>query len=377
MNKKQIEARIKAEASRVDIPNLKQQILAQVPNRKVVEKKEKKAFGSFGVRFSYIMSVFVIVLLAVVMFTNSNNKPFDESQTEVTPPITISKNITNTEKAYAKGAATLAGFVEGMDSGVQGLVSTASFIATDNTDYGAMAEEINKYFTAVSRLLDEDGAVYEIETLSDSEYMYKLTITTKMLNDTFETIIYYNELASDENNKNKDLDEISTSLFGLIIQNDVEYQFTGFKELEKDECNIELTLKISNDNYLTVSQEIETNEKEFEYNFHHGDKKHPYKTIEIEIEADEKDEDGNKDVSIEIEENGREIEIEFKYSKDSDCVDVKYHHEYDDDYKGFQIRENEEDRNKYSYNYKDKSGNDRSESVNKHHSHRDKDRDDD
>ena len=40
MNKKQIEERIKLEASKIKVPDLKQQILAQVPNRKVIEKKE-------------------------------------------------------------------------------------------------------------------------------------------------------------------------------------------------------------------------------------------------------------------------------------------------------------------------------------------------
>lgn len=370
MNKKQIEARIKMEANQVDIPDLKQQILAQVPNREVVVKKEKKVFGSFGIRFSYIMSIFIIILLAIVMVNNVNNQPQDEVKTDnpsLNLPTELSKDITNTEKAYAKGAATMAGFVEGMDSGIEGLATTINLLSQNMTDYKAMTEEINRYFSAVSRLLDEDGAVYKLETLENGQYMYKLTITNKVLNDTFETVIYYNEEALDKKNKSNKTDEISTGLSGMIVQSGEEYYFEGFKELEKDECNIELTLKIDEYNYLTVCQEIETNEKEYEYIFHNGDKKRPYKTIEIEIEAEENDKDGKKDVSIEIEENGREIEIEFKYGKDKDYVDVKYHHEYDDDYDDFKIRENENDNNQYRFDFKDKSGNDRSENVDKKH----------
>ena len=42
---------------------------------------------------------------------------------------------------------------------------------------------------------------------------------------------------------------------------------------------------------------MEKHEKEFEYKFHKGDKKHPYKVIEIEIEADKDNLDGKKDIS--------------------------------------------------------------------------------
>ena len=60
MNKKQIESRIKIEASKIEVPDLKQQILAQVPNRKVVEKEEKKGFN-FGIRFSYVLTLCLVV----------------------------------------------------------------------------------------------------------------------------------------------------------------------------------------------------------------------------------------------------------------------------------------------------------------------------
>ena len=387
MNKKQIEARIKMEANQIEIPDLKQQILAQVPNRKVIVKKEKRTFGSFAIRFSYIMSVFIIVLLGIVMINNVNNQSQD-NPTEVLPtdtPTTVKKDVSQVQQAYAKGAATLVGLVGSVDSVTQPLASSINLLttSTDSTDYSAIAEEINKYFAAVSRLLDEDNASYTIEVLSDSEYMYKLTITNKVLNDIIETIVYYSE-SSLGNSDMEDLDEISTAIVGIIIQDGKAYHFSGTKELEDHECNIELTLKISDDNYVTVSQEIEGAEKEFEYKFHRGNKAEAWRIINIEIESDEDDEDSKKDISVEIEEKGRRFWIDFKYGKDEDKdhVDVKYHHnrdndEDDDESDDFEIREDEENKDQYRFSFKDKDGNDRSENVDKHHGRRGEDDHDD
>lgn len=362
MNKKQIEKMIKQEAYQANIPDLKQEILAQIPNRGIVN--EKKRFSlNFGVRFSYLLSFCIILLVSVVIIVSINNNQTQDGNTD--NPTFVSKDISNTEKAYAKAAATSVGFVLGMDNGVEMIAKSINLFSNESTDYHSMITEINEYFMAVSRLLDEEDSVYHLEVCSDGDYMYKLTISNAILNDTFETVIYYNETPLTNNNKNLKLDEISTKLVGVIIQGDESYSFDGYKEMEEDECNVELTLKISDNNYVTVSQEIEKHEKEFEYKFHKGDKKHPYKVIEIEIEADKDNLDGKKDISIEIEEAGREIEIEFKYGKDidNDHVDIKYH--IDGDTKEFKVSQSKENKEHYSYDYKDNEGKEHNEEVNK------------
>ena len=108
MNKKQIESRIKMEANQIEVPDLSKQILAQVPNREVVVKDEKKRFN-FGLRFSYIVSAVLLVFVAFLIFNNN---------TGITPTVNL-KKVGAVEKTYAKQVVTLAGFAEDMGLCVQ------------------------------------------------------------------------------------------------------------------------------------------------------------------------------------------------------------------------------------------------------------------
>ncbi len=356
MNKRQIEQRIKMEANQINIPDVKQEILAQIPNRGVVVTKTKKPLSSVAIRFSYMMCVLVVVLLTIVIVNNFGGEQTTNEPTE--NPTLVSKDVSNSQKAYAKGAATMAGFVDSVDGGVDVVATSFNLLSNSLIDYNAIAEEINMYFAAISRLLDEDNAVYNIEVLENNEYMYKLTIKNTILSDTIETIVCYNE---------ETLDDGVINIDGVIAQGGEFYQLCGSQVIKEDECNIELTLKISDYNYITVSQEIEKNEKEFEYKFYYGNSKKAYKTISVEIESDENDLDGKKDVSVEIVDLGREIEIEFKYGKDNDKdhVDVIYH-DNDDEGEGFQISQNEENSGQYRFKYKDKNGEDGNADVDKY-----------
>ena len=239
MNKKQIESRIKIEASKIEVPDLKQQILAQVPNRKVVEKEEKKGFN-FGIRFSYALTLCLVVILAVVIFSNNN-----------TPGISpVTKAVGNVEKAYAKQVVTLAGFAADMDT--PQLVSYVGTLnETEETNYDDIATKINEYFKVVSLLLDEASTKYEIEVLENSEYTYKLTAKYTVLTDEYKTVIYYNEKPVDEKYKDKDdLDEIETTIEGVVEQGTFKRNFFGNKEIEEDEIEVEITLEIDEERYL-------------------------------------------------------------------------------------------------------------------------------
>lgn len=362
MNKRKIESRIKMEANQIEIPDLKQEILARIPNRAPVVKQSKKRF-SFSIRFSYVTVVLVLLLLGVLFVSNLNKDGIEEPTTE-TPSLPVEPNmkrVSETEKAYAKQAATVVGFI-GDENGIVGVVQSMSYISSYSKDneYEELAKEINQYFAAVSKLLSEEDAVYTIEVLEDSNYMYKLTIENSILNDVYETVIYYSEEAIAENNKHKeDLDEISTKLSGIIVSGDGEFSFTGTKEVSEDECEIELIIKFSNNNYVKVSQEIEKGEREYEYKFYSGNPKEghkAYKTVEIEIEDRKNDKDGKKDVEVEIEENGKSFEISFKYGKDnSDYVDVNYHND-NKHYEGIKIHEDEEADSYYRYDFEEGKG---------------------
>ena len=180
MIKKQIESRIKMEASQVEIPDLKQQILAQVPNRKVVVKSEKKRFN-FAIRFSYIMTILVIAVVTFLLINNPNGNSGSDGGSDT--PQTITKVVGDVERVYAKQAVTLAGFTT-ESSNVEPLL-----LSNDNSiNYDDIAGKINEYFGVVSSLIDE--ADCSIEVLENNTYQYKMTVKYKMLKDLVETINY-------------------------------------------------------------------------------------------------------------------------------------------------------------------------------------------
>ena len=74
MNKKQIETRIREESNKVIVPDLKQEILAQVPNRGLVEKKNRSIFTKrVSLALSYL-SIFLVVALSIFLLAKYNLK---------------------------------------------------------------------------------------------------------------------------------------------------------------------------------------------------------------------------------------------------------------------------------------------------------------
>lgn len=374
MRKKDIEKRIIFEAKELEVPDVKQQILSRIPNRKIHIKKEKK-HGTFAIRLSYMMSVFIVLMLAIVFINNYNDANSDSinqdenneiiTNTQTPPNSSAISEVTNAEKAYAKGAATLTGFVSNDDTLLQPV--TTSFATLNKaTNYKDMTDEINKYFHSVSRLLNEENATYELRVINDEDFQKELIVTHNVLGDIYETIIKYNEFIV-KNDKN----EKEIHLEGVIVDGEISYLFEGSQETDEEECEITLIIKVSDNNYIKVSQEIEGNEREFEYGFYNTKptkNTKPYKEIEIEIEAPSDDQDGIFDVSVEVKEFGKEIKMNFSYDKkgSNNEVNVKFINENVDE--EFKIkREDNEDYYSYHHKGKDNDDYDHVNDYNKHH----------
>ena len=371
MTKRQIESRIKREASQVDIPDLKQQILAQVPNRKVVVKSEKKPFN-LAIRLSYIMTILIVAVVAFLLI-NSKGAPGGIIGDNNTPS-TLTKVVGNVERAYAKQAITLAGFATEDISG-QAVSSIVTLSDEDFIDYDNIAERINEYFNLVSSMIDE--AECSIEVLEDDIYQYKLTAKYKVLNDWIETIIYYNEEAIDEKYKDEiDLDEVETKISGIIVQEGKRNEFFGTKEIEEDEVEVELTLKMNDEEYLKVSHEKESDEEDLKFEFYKGrpDKEnHPYKEFNVDIEEDK--ETGRKDVKVEFKHHDNDEEdfnIDFFFDKDGK-IDIKYEDKKNGTHEGIKVDEDDEHKDHFKYDFGEGKG---QSSVKKPHGDYDRDDDD-
>ena len=362
MTKKQIESKIKMEANSLDVPDLKQQILARVPNRKVIEPKRK---GSFVLRLSYLMAVFVFGLVAFLTINSFIPTGNLDGSSPTDNPKTPLSSISTVNKAYANGASTVVGFVGGLDSGVSGM---SAFIY-DLNSYLTMAEEIEKYFHAVSRLLDEDSTSYEYLESEDSNYQYKLVITNYVLEDEYVTVMYYNEeeILSDKSNKKL------TKISGIVYPNglnDDSYMFFGEEVVKNEnESTYKLTVEFSLDSYITaiIEEETEKDDIEFEYAYYfHTSKnsyKQAYKTVSIEIENSR----NGREVEIEIAEGAKEIEMEFIYDEtlEDKHVDIKFN-----GHDEFRVSVDKEDHDKYSYDHKGEDGYEHVHGGDKYHGHR-------
>ena len=380
MTKREIESRIKMEATQVEVPDLKQQILAQVPNRKVVVKSEKKRFN-LAIRLSYIMTILVIAVVSIILINNTNGNGGNNSGVD-TPP-TLTKTVGDVERVYAKQAVTLAGFAND-DMSVE-FISTPLSTTEGSTDYDGIAGKINEYFNVVSSLIEE--AECSIEVLIDNEYQYKMTVKYKVLNDLVEVLIYYNEEASNDSDKDKDdLDEIETDITGVIVltngSKDIRNEFYGTKEVEEDEIEVELTLKMQNGEYLKVSHEKDEDERDmkFEYfkerpNKDDEDKNPPYKEFRIDIEESL---DGKKEVKVEFkhkEHDEDDFDIDFVFGKDGNVV-IGYRDNHGEEHQGIKVDYDEDHEDHFKYDFGEGKGQSSIKKPHGHHPHDEDDRED-
>ena len=100
--------------------------------------------------------------------------------------------------------------------------------------------------------------------------------------------------------------EVSTKLVGVVVMGDVVTEIAGTKTVETEgtevETEVEFTTKIDENNYVTVKEEKEAGEIEYEYTIV-TDGVEEVTSIEYENEA------GKEELSLELEANG--VEKEF------------------------------------------------------------------
>lgn len=169
-------------------------------------------------------------------------------------------------------------------------LSTLSTTVEDQTTTEGTSEEdldvVNKYLLMMETLLVDNGPLVLSNGESDLEgYETKAIFSAKdLVGNTTEYTIYYNQ----ELKETKDLDdddEVEYSLTGIAIINEVEYELIGNKEVEDDELELKISIKLDDNNYVVIKQEIEDDETELAYTIIKDGKKQS--TIKIEIENNE------------------------------------------------------------------------------------------
>lgn len=191
---------------------------------------------------------------------------------------------------------------------------------TEETDYEQIASDVNRYLLTGSALISSDNIVTEYLYNNDqgySEYKYKMSVTYRDGEGySVEYTAYYNETEAEEG-------KIKTE--GIFIDGTETYTLKGKRKDKNGEIETELTLYADENNYITVKNETEIDENEYEYIYVVNGKE--AQTVALNIET----ENGESSFEMEITENGEKIECEFVWTTEGiEC-------EYKADGKSYEI----------------------------------------
>lgn len=174
---------------------------------------------------------------------------------------------------------------------------------SDEIDYEQIAKEVNRYLLTGSAFLSSDNIVTEYIYNTDreyAEYRYKMSVTYRDGEGySVEYSAYYNET---ENEKGT----IKTE--GIFIDGTETYTLKGKRKDKNGEIETELTLYADERNYVTVKNETEIDENEYEYIYVVNGKE--TQTVALSIET----ENGESSFEMELTENGEKIECEFVWT---------------------------------------------------------------
>ena len=151
------------------------------------------------------------------------------------------------------------------------------------------AQRVDEYVDVVDGFIGGSSPVkIQEESLTDAEYSTKVTTDITHLSgqkDSF--VMYYNETVPTEDDRKTDDDddfEVNTRLSGIVEFGGQTYSLRGEKEVEQDEIEINLEIKIDDANYVIIQTETENGEQEYGYEVYSNGQKVEELSLEIEIE---------------------------------------------------------------------------------------------
>lgn len=114
-------------------------------------------------------------------------------------------------------------------------------------------------------------------------------------------------------------DEVEYDINALAVIDGVEYEVSGKKEVEEDdeEVEIKFIIKLDDENYVKVEQEIEEDEVEYKYDVFKG------RRMVSSLKFESEEEDGKTFVKLSTTNESGDRET-YKFIKDEDVTIVKY-----------------------------------------------------
>ncbi len=261
----------------------------------------------------------------------------------------------NANDVYALSALTGAEYLDQTESGATGAAETTRPGVITDADVSGIKDCLNMFDDVISG----GGITQTVEKNEDVEGLYKdypFVMTVTVGNTGISAKMYYKEVntvTETEIDDGEEETEVSTTLSGVMVFDDKEFEVSGKKEIETEgnekETSIEFTTKSKANplNYVKIKQSVEVEngaqEVEYEYEiYENGEKAREFK---LEIE----DENGKTEVSFKMEIENVPEETEYKIIKGD--VDGKFKIKYEKGKeKGFITVESVEGGYKLTYN---------------------------
>ena len=239
----------------------------------------------------------------------------------------------NANDVYALSALTGAEYLAQTESGATGAAETTRPGVITDADVSGIKDCLNMFDDIISG----GGITQTVEKNEDVEGLYKdypFVMTVTVGNTGITAKMYYKEVntvTETEIDDGEEETEVSTTLSGVMVFDDKEFEVSGKKEIETEgnekETSIEFTTKSKANplNYVKIKQSVEVEngaqEVEYEYEiYENGEKAREFK---LEIE----DENGKTEVSFKMEIENVPEETEYKIIKGD--VDGKFKIKYE------------------------------------------------
>lgn len=239
----------------------------------------------------------------------------------------------NANDVYALSALTGAEYLDQTESGATGAAETTRPGVITDADVSGIKDCLNMFDDIISG----GGIKQTVEKNEDVEGLYKdypFVMTVTVGNTGITAKMYYKEVntvTETEIDDGVEETEVSTTLSGVIVFDDKEFEVSGKKEIETEgdekETSIEFTTKSKANplNYVKIKQsvEVENGAQEVEYEYEIYENGEKVREFKLEIE----DENGKTEVSFKMEIENAPEETEYKIIKGD--VDGKFKIKYE------------------------------------------------
>lgn len=239
----------------------------------------------------------------------------------------------NAKDVYALSALTGAEYLGQTESGATGAAETTRPGVITDADVSGIKDCLNMFDDIISG----GGITQTVEKNEDVEGLYKdypFVMTVTVGNTGITAKMYYKEVntvTETEIDDGEEETEVSTTLSGVMVFDDKEFEVRGKKEIETEgnekETSIEFTTKSKANplNYVKIKQsvEVENGAQEVEYEYEIYENGEKVREFKLEIE----DENGKTEVTFKMEIENAPEETEYKIIKGD--VDGKFKIKYE------------------------------------------------